>query len=704
MRVPTRLALVLLAGAGLALAQKPPAQKPAAPKAATPRLTEKDLPPHQQEWLHLVAYHIQPVERDVFMQLRNERDRDIFIETFWKQRDPTPGTPENEYRDELVKRFQHVNEFFGRNTTREGWRTDMGRFYMILGPPQGTESFEGTLGAVPAVAWSYYGDARKDLPPQFVLLFYQRGGVGEFKLYDPVSDGPSRLLQNQRDIGDPFDFQALYEKVYDISPTLAEYALTRIPGEYGFDMSPSPRNALLLASVIGSPKADVNPSYASHFLNYVGVVSTEYLTNYVECHASTALFRDPVTGLRFLHFSMVPTEVNVDAYVPKDQFYCNYRVDISLRDGEAIIFQYGRDFPLYFPQSDWDRVRASGLAIEESFPVIEGKFKLNVLLTNTVGKQFSVLDKDIEVPAERPDPAIEGPFLGYKIETYPPNVHIPFKANDRKLVIDPKMTFARADSIVMMVNLVNVTEDLHRGGSVRIAVQGLRDANPVRKTFSVRLDSSPYAKTLNLTQTVPAADLEPDYYEARVELVAADGRTLDAGKESFIVSPSPAVGHPIANAKGVSLANQFLYRFMLAQQAEKTGRRDKARELYEQAYQLNPDYREGVVMYATFLNKIGAFDEALEVVGKLEGDTQRRFSYHVLRGQAMMGQEKYEEALAELVQANKIYNSDTSVLNALGKCYFRLGRKAEALEALKASLSLDPDQDAVKKLIAEIER
>jgi hypothetical protein len=100
MRLPIRVALVVLAAASLVSAQK------------APKVSEKDLAPQYQEWLHLVAYHIQPVERDVFLQLRSDRDRDIFIETFWKQRDPTPGTPENEYKDELIKRFQYVNQFY----------------------------------------------------------------------------------------------------------------------------------------------------------------------------------------------------------------------------------------------------------------------------------------------------------------------------------------------------------------------------------------------------------------------------------------------------------------------------------------------------------------------------------------------------------------------------------------------------------------
>jgi len=689
MRQPIRVALVVLLAATIAPAQK---------------ISEKDLPDQYRDWLALVAYHIQPVERDVFMQLTNDRDRGLFVETFWKQRDPTQGTPENEYKDELIKRFQYVNEFLGRTVAREGWRTDQGRIYMILGPPQGIERFDGTQGIVPCVAWSYYGDTRKDLPPQFSLLFYQRGGVGEYKLYDPVSDGPARLLQNQRDIGDPFDYSTLYEKIEDQSPTLAEHAITRIPGEYNYDLSPSPRNAMLLATILQAPKADVNPSYASHFLNYRGVVSTEYLTNYVESSASTALIHDPATGLRFLHFSMVPAEVNVDAYVPKDQFYCSFRADVSLRSGKDIIFQYSREFPLYFPQSDWDRVRANGLAIEESFPVIEGKYKLNVLLTNTVGKQFSVLEKDIEVPAERSTPSIDGPFVGYRFESYQRDVHVPFKSNDQKLVTDPKMTFAKGETLAVLLNLVNPTADLLKRGEVRIVVQGLREANPVRKSYTVRLDAFPLQRVLSLPQTIATPDLEPDYYELRVTLVGADGETLEEKKESFVISPVSAVGHPIANAKGFALANQFLYRYMLAQQAEKTGRQELARSLYDQAFQLNPDYREGVIMYANFLNKAGAFAEALQIAEKLRGDDQRRFPFLLIRAQALMGQAKYDEALAELVQANRIYDSDTTVLNSLGQCYFRLGRKTEALEALKASLKLNPEQAAVQALIREIEK
>ena len=672
----------------------------AALPAAGQKTAGQDLGLKYQDWLNLVAYQIQPVEKDVFLKLANGQDRDVFIETFWKQRDPTPGTPKNEYKEELLKRFQYVNEFYGRGTTREGWKTDMGRIHMILGPPASVEHFEATIGLVPCYSWSYYGDARRGLPPQFNLLFYQRGGLGEFKLYDPVSDGPTRLLLDQKDISDPFDYSALYEKIRELAPALAEIAITRIPGEYNYDLSPSPRNAILLADILESPKKDVNPSYATHFLEYKGLVSTEYLTNFVESYSQTALVEDPVTGLRFLHVSMVPTDINVDFYEPKNEFYCNYQINVSLRSGEAVIFQYSREFPLYFPEDAWDMVKANGLAIEESFPIAEGTYTLSVLLTNTVGKQFSLLEETVEVPQVPAKPSIEGLVLGYKYETYPRDVHIPFKVLDKKLVVDPRKTFALTDGIAVLFGVRHPGAAPARGGEVRISARGLRQANPVHRTYTVKLDTGSPGPLLSIPYLIPAGDLEPDYYEIAVSLVDIGGAVLDEKKETVTISPAKAVGHPIAKAKGIPLANEFLFRYMLGEQLEKTGRPEAARALYEEAYQLRPEYLDGVVRYANFLNGTGAFGQALNIAEALRKDERRQFVLHLIRGQALFGLAKYEEALADLTRANRIYNSETAVLNALGKCYEKLGRRAEAREAFDASLKLNPNQPEIAKIVA----
>ena len=53
-----------------------------------------NLPEKYRKWIEeVVVSMITPIEKEVFLQLTADRERDIFIEAFWKQRDPNPSTP-----------------------------------------------------------------------------------------------------------------------------------------------------------------------------------------------------------------------------------------------------------------------------------------------------------------------------------------------------------------------------------------------------------------------------------------------------------------------------------------------------------------------------------------------------------------------------------------------------------------------------------
>jgi GWxTD domain-containing protein len=333
---------------------------------------EKDLGPQFQDWLKLTAYVILPQEKDVFLQLQNDRERDIFIASFWAQRDPTPGTPENEYQAELVKRFEYANKEFRKGAPREGWMTDMGRFYIILGPPNSKEDYDMRADIYPCQVWYFFGDTAKGLPTYFALIFFKKGGVGEYKLYDPSADGPISLLVDRRDV-DPVDSQSSYQKIRELEPALAPLTLSLIPGDSSPPYQSTLAASFIMKSILESPKKDVNPSYAKHFLAYKGVVSTEYLTHFVDCESTIVLLRDPLLGIPFLHFSVTPKSLSVDYFAPRDQYYCNYSVDVSLRKGEEIFYQDSKEFPFYFAPADSPSVTANGIAIQDSFPVIAGR-------------------------------------------------------------------------------------------------------------------------------------------------------------------------------------------------------------------------------------------------------------------------------------------------------------------------------------------
>lgn len=99
------------------------------------------LPEPYRRWLEQdVSYIITAEERERFLRLPNDRQREAFIEDFWRRRDPTPGTAENEFKEEHYRRIAYSNARFAETET-SGWRTDRGRLYVVEGPPDEIQSY-----------------------------------------------------------------------------------------------------------------------------------------------------------------------------------------------------------------------------------------------------------------------------------------------------------------------------------------------------------------------------------------------------------------------------------------------------------------------------------------------------------------------------------------------------------------------------------
>lgn len=122
---PVAMAMLL---AVVALAVGVLAQEPASAKSL------------YQLWLTQdVVYIISPEEKVAFEALKLDEEREHFIEQFWLRRDPTPGTAENEAKEEHYRRIAYSNERFV-SKIRQGWATARGRIYIVHGPPDEIES------------------------------------------------------------------------------------------------------------------------------------------------------------------------------------------------------------------------------------------------------------------------------------------------------------------------------------------------------------------------------------------------------------------------------------------------------------------------------------------------------------------------------------------------------------------------------------
>src|SRR5713101_6175264 len=166
----------------------------ALPSLCSAKDPTKALPPRYRDWLKKDAvYIITNEEQDAFLSLTADDARDRFIERFWEIRNPTPGSPENSYKNEHYRRIEYATQYFGDAATTEGWRTDMGRIYITLGEPAQRQKLLGLQKITPMEIW-FYSNANPALPPFFYVIFYRRDPTDEFRLYSPSSDGPEKLI------------------------------------------------------------------------------------------------------------------------------------------------------------------------------------------------------------------------------------------------------------------------------------------------------------------------------------------------------------------------------------------------------------------------------------------------------------------------------------------------------------------------------
>jgi GWxTD domain-containing protein len=78
-------------------------------------------------------------EKDIFNHLPDLESRREFIADFWSKRDPDTDTADNEFKLDFYSRVDYANKHFKEGLP--GWKTDRGRVYIFIGPPDKTEEF-----------------------------------------------------------------------------------------------------------------------------------------------------------------------------------------------------------------------------------------------------------------------------------------------------------------------------------------------------------------------------------------------------------------------------------------------------------------------------------------------------------------------------------------------------------------------------------
>ncbi len=92
-----------------------------------------------KKWLDQdVVWIISDQEVQAFKSLKNDEEREQFVENFWLRRNPNPESPDNEFREQHYARIAYANEHYAAG--KPGWRTDRGHIYIAYGKPDSIDS------------------------------------------------------------------------------------------------------------------------------------------------------------------------------------------------------------------------------------------------------------------------------------------------------------------------------------------------------------------------------------------------------------------------------------------------------------------------------------------------------------------------------------------------------------------------------------
>lgn len=134
----------------------------------------------------IAKYIATNVEIEQWNKLTEIEGKQTFMFNFWKNRDLTPGTVENEFKRDYYKRVSYANEAFS-SFNRKGWTTDRGRVYITYGNPSEINRYPSQVDTKPYEIWNY-----DELEGGVIFVFADLSGFGDYRMMHSSKRGELR--------------------------------------------------------------------------------------------------------------------------------------------------------------------------------------------------------------------------------------------------------------------------------------------------------------------------------------------------------------------------------------------------------------------------------------------------------------------------------------------------------------------------------
>jgi GWxTD domain-containing protein len=676
------------------------------------------LSDQHRKWIEQeVVYIISDREREAFLDLEAEDEREAFIGAFWRRRDPDPLTPVNEFREEHYRRIEYVNQYFGRESAVPGWMTDRGKIYIVLGEPQDREDFSAVPNLYPTELWFYAQNREKSLPP-LNLIFFQEHHAGPYRLFNHFLDDPQDLMPALQ--LNPFEAPVIvYEMLQEVNPSLAHASLTmRADQGVSANLMQPERVGLdiqgLLSDIYVSPYRRVDTRYIDAAKEARGLVESDYLFNYVPNSGMSNVLPGPA-NTSFVHFTVEiePQYMTLAFDEEQNMYYTAFelRGELTTPDNNTIVHTFTKEPFLRLTPSQFRDVGNRPFSYRDMFPVVAGDYQFRLVLKNRARSEYTIFESEVSVPRR----VASEVYLGEPVPLYgmanlndvpsegEPDPYRTYQLGAVNLEPNGKRTIAVGNHIMAYVPLANVPDEHElRASVVALDAPDVLDAEAKQPTLvteeTYRLDmyEGPFVVRL------PMEKLPGGRYRLDIALAPIDGDPIRSSSTAFAVSPLASIPRAWAIKESIDGERIGAVKVALAEQSMRLERKDDAEALLVEALRDDPNLVAARVMLARFRLDQEQYMDAVRLLEPARAQAPDNVEVLLALGDAHFQLGRHDRA-AELFEATMdLRRPDPAVLNALGISRAHLGDRDAAIEALTRSLELSPDQSEVQALLEKL--
>jgi len=474
-----------------------------------------------KKWLSdEVPYIITSEERAAFKKLTTDDEREQFIEAFWERRNPNPGSPENEFKEEYYRRIAYANEHYASGIP--GWKTDRGRIYIMYGPPDEIQSNPS--------GGTYVRPAEE--------------GGGETSTY-PFEDWRYRYIEG---IGENVELEF-------VDPTMT--------GEYHLTIDPGEKDALLHVPNAGLTDMEAMgmASKTDRFTRTDGMTigtamggTPESMEEFTRLDLYSKIFQPPAVKFKDLKAvvtakisgELLPFDVREDFIKVTDESVltpitiqvANKDLQFQNKDGvmHAVLDIYAQittpsgrvvntieeGVSTDTPQHDYQSYLNRRTVYQKVVPLKPGLYKLTVVVKDDLSGHTGDLELGIRVPHYDDDRLSNSSLiLADLIQPLPTSMvgSGPFVIGGTKVRPSVGQTFTRDQNLGIYMQVYNLGVDpkTHKP-SAEVTYDIMKDGKPIVSKTLAAADIKNAAQQMTLQQQMNLQPLQPGKYTVEIQV------------------------------------------------------------------------------------------------------------------------------------------------------------------------------------------